>query len=59
MIENRGKTSRNKDCTPGYYNFEGAENRRRQDGNYNGTMRQYLDFMRDVREKIATNFELE
>ena len=31
----RGKTSRNADCTPGYYNFEGEFNRR-QDGNYNG-----------------------
>ncbi|MBM45824.1 MAG: monooxygenase, partial [Acidimicrobiaceae bacterium] len=40
VIAHRGKTSRNRDCTPGYYNFEGAENRR-QDGNYNGTMKQY------------------
>ncbi|MBB83821.1 MAG: monooxygenase [Deltaproteobacteria bacterium] len=57
VIANRGKTNRNKECTPGYYNFEGAENRR-QDGNYNGTMRQYLDFMKNVREGIETNFEL-
>ena len=57
VIENRGKTSRNKDCTPGYYNFEGAENRR-QDGNFNGSMQQYLDFMADVRAEIGTNFEL-
>ena len=57
VIENRGKTSRNKDCTPGYYNFEGAENRR-QDGNFNGSMQQYLDFMADVRAEIGANFEL-
>ena len=56
VIENRGKTSRNKDCTPGYYNFEGAENRR-QDGNFNGSMQQYLDFMADVRAEIGANFE--
>ncbi|MEM7338419.1 MAG: NAD(P)/FAD-dependent oxidoreductase [Actinomycetota bacterium] len=57
VIENRGKTSRNKDCTPGYYNFEGAENRR-QDGNFNGSMRQYLDFMADVRANMTDNFVL-
>ena len=34
VIENRGKTTRNEECTPGYYNFEG-ESQRRQDGNYN------------------------
>ena len=33
VIDNRGKTSRSADCTPGYYNFEG-EFQRRQDGNY-------------------------
>ena len=35
VINHRGKTDRNKECTPGYYNFEGEENRR-QDGTYNG-----------------------
>ena len=35
VIEHRGKTNRNAECTPGYYNFEGEFNRR-QDGNYNG-----------------------
>ena len=45
------------DCTPGYYNFEGAENRR-QDGNFNGSMQQYLDFMAGVRAEIGANFEL-
>ena len=57
VIENRGKTNRNKECTPGYYNFEGAENRR-QDGNYNGSMREYLDFMSEVRSEMRMNFEL-
>ena len=42
VIANRGKTNRNHECTPGYYNFEGAENRR-QDGNYNGGFAAYTD----------------
>jgi len=57
VIENRGKTNRNKECTPGYYNFEGQENRR-QDGNYNGSMREYLDFMSEVRDAMTENFVL-
>ncbi|MFT7647836.1 MAG: cation diffusion facilitator CzcD-associated flavoprotein CzcO [Candidatus Poriferisodalaceae bacterium] len=57
VIENRGKTNRNKECTPGYYNFEGADNRR-QDGNFNGTMKQYLDFMAGVRSEMTENFVL-
>ena len=55
VIEHLGTTSRNKDCTPGYYNFEGADNRR-QDGNYNGTMKEYLDHMSDIRSNMADNF---
>ena len=55
VIENRGKTNRNKECTPGYYNFEGQENRR-QDGNYNGTMKQYLDHMSEIRDKMSEHF---
>ncbi|MDG2111264.1 MAG: monooxygenase, partial [Actinomycetota bacterium] len=57
VIENRGKTTRNRDCTPGYYNFEGQENRR-QDGNYNGGMQEYLDFMSEVRDHMTDNFVL-
>ena len=56
VIENRGKTSRNADCTPGYYNFEG-ETQRRQDGNYNGTFRQYISHVNDVFEHIEERFE--
>jgi len=56
VIENRGKTSRNRDCTPGYYNFEGAENRR-QDGNYNGSFPQYIAHVHDVLAKIEENFD--
>ena len=37
------------DCTPGYYNFEGEFNRR-QDGNYNGGFKQYVESMATVRE---------
>ena len=56
VIKHRGKTSRNRDCTPGYYNFEGEENRR-QDGNYNGGLRKYFLFQGEVREHMAENFE--
>ena len=55
VIAHRGKTNRNRDCTPGYYNFEGADNRR-QDGNYNGTMKQYLGHMSEIRENMADHF---
>ena len=55
VIEHRGKTSRNQDCTPGYYNFEG-ETQRRQDGNYNGGFFQYCAHMDEVREKMQENF---
>ncbi len=41
VIRNRARTNRNKECTPGYYNFEG-EDQRKQDGNYNGTFLQVL-----------------
>lgn len=55
VIRHRGKTSRNRDCTPGYYNFEGEDNRR-QDGNYNGGFRQYFLHQQAVRERMAENF---
>ena len=52
VIAHRGKTNRNKECTPGYYNFEG-ENNRRQDGNYNGGFYQYFLHMVEVRKDMA------
>nr|MCS5571597.1 NAD(P)/FAD-dependent oxidoreductase [Pseudomonadales bacterium] len=55
VIKHRGKTDRNKECTPGYYNFEGESNRR-QDGNYNGGFRNYFNHQADVRERIADSF---
>jgi len=55
VITHRGKTTRNQDCTPGYYNFEGESNRR-QDGNYNGGFRQYITHMSEVRAKMAEHF---
>jgi cation diffusion facilitator CzcD-associated flavoprotein CzcO len=55
VIKNRGKTSRSEECTPGYYNFEGNE-QRRQDGNYNGGFRQYFEHQGQVREKMEENF---
>lgn len=55
VIEHRGKTTRNQDCTPGYYNFEG-EFQRRQDGNYNGGFNRYCTHMEEVRAKMEDNF---
>ncbi len=56
VIAHRGKTTRNEECTPGYYNFEG-EFQRRQDGNYNGGFKQYFTHQGDVRAKMQDNFE--
>ncbi|HSR57428.1 MAG TPA: NAD(P)/FAD-dependent oxidoreductase [Candidatus Binataceae bacterium] len=55
VINNRGKTSRNQDCTPGYYNFEGESNRR-QDGNYNGGFNRYCTHMEEVRANMEEHF---
>lgn len=55
VIAHRGKTNRNQECTPGYYNFEGEDNRR-QDGNYNGGFLQYFKYQGAVREQMAKNF---
>ena len=57
VIGHRGKTGRSEECTPGYYNFEGNE-QRRQDGNYNGGFRQYFEHQGVVREKMQENFHL-
>jgi cation diffusion facilitator CzcD-associated flavoprotein CzcO len=56
VIKHRGKTSRNTDCTPGYYNFEGEFNRR-QDGNYNGGFAQYFAHLTEVRDDIGRHFQ--
>ena len=55
VIHHRGKTSRNQDCTPGYYNFEG-EFQRRQDGNYNGGFPKYVTHLKEVRAEMAEHF---
>ncbi len=55
VIQSRGKTSWNQDCTPGYYNFYGESNRR-QDGNYNGNFSSYIQAMREAREAMAATF---
>jgi cyclohexanone monooxygenase len=47
VIAHRGKTSRNEECTPGYYNSYGESNRR-QDGNYNGSFPAYVRHMAEV-----------
>jgi cation diffusion facilitator CzcD-associated flavoprotein CzcO len=58
VIRYRGKTSWNQDCTPGYYNFEGESNRR-QDGNYNGTFRSYVQHMDTARETMVEWFSFD
>jgi len=55
VIEHRGKTTRNQDCTPGYYNFEG-ESQRRQDGNYNGGFYQYCNHLNEVHTRMDKHF---
>lgn len=55
VIRHRGKTNRNKECTPGYYNFEGESNRR-QDGNYNGGFHQYFLHMEALRKDMPKHF---
>jgi cation diffusion facilitator CzcD-associated flavoprotein CzcO len=55
VIAHRGKTNRNQECTPGYYNFEGEFNRR-QDGNYNAGFPKYGAHLRSVRESLPDHF---
>jgi hypothetical protein len=55
VIRNRARTNRNKECTPGYYNFEG-EDQRKQDGNYNGSFMQYFEHMSRVRQDMEAHF---
>ena len=55
VIHHRGKTTRNHDCTPGYYNFEG-EFQRRQDGNYNGGFPKYVTHLKEVQARMTENF---
>ena len=55
VIAHRGKTTRNQECTPGYYNFEGQDNRR-QDGNYNGGFPAYIDHIADVEAGMESRF---
>ena len=55
VIAHRGKTNRNAECTPGYYNFEGETNRR-QDGNYNGGFPAYGGHMAAVRAEMDRHF---
>lgn len=55
VIAHRGKTNRNAECTPGYYNFDGDFNRR-QDGNYNGGFFKYYTHMQDIRGELAKHF---
>jgi len=55
VISHRGKTTRNAECTPGYYNFEGQENRR-QDGNYNGGFPAYIDHIGAVEAEMDDHF---
>jgi hypothetical protein len=56
VIRNRARTNRNKECTPSYYNFEGEGDRRKQDGNYNGTFLQYFEHMSRVKQDKERHF---
>jgi cation diffusion facilitator CzcD-associated flavoprotein CzcO len=58
VIKYRGTTSRNQECTPGYYNFEG-ENNRREDGNYNGGMWQYVQHLDASKGKYREYFDFQ
>ena len=55
VIAHRGKTGRNEECTPGYYNFEG-EFQRRQDGNYNGGFPKYVNHMKQIKTEMDQHF---
>ena len=55
VINFRGKTDRNKECTPGYYNFEGEFNRR-QDGTYNGGFKRYIEKSGEVLADMEKHF---
>ena len=57
VIDHRGKTTRNQECTPGYYNFEGEDNRR-QDGNYNGGFPAYIDHIAHLEATFDEHFVL-
>ena len=56
VISNRARTNRNKECTPGYYNFEG-EDQRKQDGNYNGSFLQYYEHMQSLKADLPKYFD--
>ena len=55
VIEHRGKTGFNQECTPGYYNFEG-EFQRRRDGNYNGGFLKYCSHLDEVSGRMDDHF---
>jgi len=58
VINFRGKTDRNKECTPGYYNFEGEFNRR-QDGTYNGGFYRYVSHTKEAQSDMEKYFKFE
>ncbi len=58
VINFRGKTDRNKECTPGYYNFEGEFNRR-QDGTYNGGFYRYVSHTKEAQAQMDKYFKFE
>ena len=51
VIANRGKSNYARDCTPGYYNFEGTE-QRHQDGNFNGGVIAYYNHVSLIRHAM-------
>src|ERR1700719_3343249 len=55
VVRHRGKTNRNQECTPGYYNFEG-EVQRRQGGNYYGGLFHYCNHLNEVHARMEDHF---
>ena len=56
VVANRGESSYAANCTPGYYNFEGQE-QRHQDGNFNGGVLAYYEHMNSVGDSLLDHFD--
>jgi hypothetical protein len=57
VISKRGRTEFSRNCTPGYYNFEGEEGHR-QDGIYTGALWEYREWMKDSEVHPEKYFDL-
>lgn len=57
VIANRGKSNYSANCTPGYCNFEGDAERRRQDRNFNGGVLSYYEHVNAIGDSLGQHFE--